>query len=646
MAAAWDVFIAYASVDRRFADALYAALRRLPQRPRVFLDHEALRPGDDWPQVLARALAASRCVVALISPASPAAFFQREEILRALDAARAIPRRQRLVPVFVDGARPDSEEVPYGLRPLHALVASTADELDRVATEVADLLRHDDDGVTATDAGAQDETRRVAAQITAHMATLRRDVQQLTEEQFRAIQQLRWLRRVRISGCAGSGKTLVAAEKAARLAHAGQRVLFLCHNPLLAEHVRSLLAGCGARCLAFGAWVDEIAAAERDNAAYGGQTGSGWSHLLEPDGATLAAALLQLQAASGMLDAVIVDEAQDFRDAWWPLVEAALRHRPEGTLYLFHDDQQTLLPRRGSYPVDEPRIDLSRNCRNAGRVYELMRRFDDSAPRTDMLLRDQGRVQLRAIETGHEREALAAELQLLELDGLVPSTTVLWSGVEPVEACPVAGLVAEVGSAVGWQDEVRRRLQTVHDYAKDSKALAGPRLPPLTPVQALAGLSRAAAPDANDVALVQDYARQFQAPFDSGAAGRRMLKFGWVAEGGVWRLQRTMRDQGPFERVRALLRFFQIDGWADGIGTLTAWRVTPFFELPREAAVPLFAVGDFKGLEADVVVLVMRGKTMAHRSSTYVGISRARAVLIVLADPAALSVFPRDHVWG
>ena len=46
------------------------------------------------------------------------------------------------------------------------------------------------------------------------------------------------LRRVRISGCAGSGETLVAAEKALRLARAGVTTLFLCHNPLLAEHVR------------------------------------------------------------------------------------------------------------------------------------------------------------------------------------------------------------------------------------------------------------------------------------------------------------------------------------------------------------------------------------------------------------------------
>jgi hypothetical protein len=278
-------------------------------------------------------------------------------------------------------------------------------------------------------------------------------------------------------------------------------------------------------------------------------------------------------------------------------------------------------------------------------VYELMRRFDDSSPRTDVLMRDQGRVMLRAIEAGLERKALAAELQLLALEGLVPSTTVLWSGAEPVESCPVAGLVAELGIAIGWQDEVRRRLQTVFDYAIDGKVPAGSRVP-LPPSRALADLSGAAAPDTNDVALVQDYARQFQPPFDSGAGGRRKLKFGWVAEGGAWRLRRTVRDQGPLDRARALLRFFQIDGWADGIGKVSAWQVTPFSQLPRDAAVPLFAVSDFKGLEADVIVLVMRGKTVAHRSSTYVGISRARAVLSVLADAAALSVFPRDHAWG
>lgn len=69
------------------------------------------------------------------------------------------------------------------------------------------------------------------------------------------------MKRVRISGSAGSGKTLVAAEKAIRLSDAGLLTLFVCHNPLLASHVRMLCTGSGVRVVAFEEWVAELGGA-------------------------------------------------------------------------------------------------------------------------------------------------------------------------------------------------------------------------------------------------------------------------------------------------------------------------------------------------------------------------------------------------
>src|SRR5690242_19125435 len=56
-----------------------------------------------------------------------------------------------------------------------------------------------------------------APSVSDYMAQLNRKVERLTNDQFRVIQMLSGEKRVRISGCAGSGKTLVAAEKAIRL---------------------------------------------------------------------------------------------------------------------------------------------------------------------------------------------------------------------------------------------------------------------------------------------------------------------------------------------------------------------------------------------------------------------------------------------
>ncbi|HXF72428.1 MAG TPA: NERD domain-containing protein, partial [Actinomycetota bacterium] len=55
-----------------------------------------------------------------------------------------------------------------------------------------------------------------------------REILGLSDEQFRLLDMLAGNRRVAVAGPAGSGKTLLAAEKARRLAAQGFRVLFTC----------------------------------------------------------------------------------------------------------------------------------------------------------------------------------------------------------------------------------------------------------------------------------------------------------------------------------------------------------------------------------------------------------------------------------
>ena len=64
----------------------------------------------------------------------------------------------------------------------------------------------------------------------------------LTEQQYHVLDMLSRQSRVAIAGCAGSGKTFLAAEKARRLAAQGFRVLIVVFNVLLAEHLRRGLA--------------------------------------------------------------------------------------------------------------------------------------------------------------------------------------------------------------------------------------------------------------------------------------------------------------------------------------------------------------------------------------------------------------------
>jgi hypothetical protein len=251
----WDVFIAYSSSDRAVASRLADALGN---RLRVFIDIYCLRPGDDWDIALRAAVEDAAMVVVLVSPSTEQSFFQRDEILRAVERSRKDPPRARLIPIFIGGTAPTQPSVPYGLRPKQGIVIANEDDLNAAAERIIELA------VAPILKDADDESRQMSPSLRAFFAGLHQDVQQLTQDQYRVIQQLRYLRRVRISGCAGSGKTLVAAEKGSRLSAAGLRVLLVCHNPLLAEHIGRLVAGTGTEVADFVSWLSTIAGIRDD----------------------------------------------------------------------------------------------------------------------------------------------------------------------------------------------------------------------------------------------------------------------------------------------------------------------------------------------------------------------------------------------
>ncbi len=60
----------------------------------------------------------------------------------------------------------------------------------------------------------------------------------LTKQQFRILTTLQRKRQALITGCAGSGKTALAVEKAKRLAHEGMQVLLLCFNSRLGDQFK------------------------------------------------------------------------------------------------------------------------------------------------------------------------------------------------------------------------------------------------------------------------------------------------------------------------------------------------------------------------------------------------------------------------
>lgn len=197
----------------------------------------------------------------------------------------------------------------------------------------------------------------------------------LTEQQCRLIDFITSVPRAAIAGCAGSGKTMLAAYKAKQLASEGLRVLLTCFNKNLAAFLREDYLAERPATLDV-VHFHKLAA---DLVRQSGQT-------FGPQPNEMANAYLtsrlpeQLTTAVDQLgsqyDAIIVDEAQDFLENWWLPLQLLLHDPDGGILYLFYDDNQNIYGGlqtvknlvQNEYPLDE-------NCRNTQKIHEQVKAY-------------------------------------------------------------------------------------------------------------------------------------------------------------------------------------------------------------------------------------------------------------------------------
>ena len=204
------------------------------------------------------------------------------------------------------------------------------------------------------------------------------EILRLTTDQYRILDALNRTRRVAVGGCAGSGKTYLAVEKARRLVLQGYKVLLTCFNRALADHLSALATKHeNLTVLNWHSLCRQVASAAAislppfDRAANN-------AGLDEAYADALCSALEK--DPSLKYDAVIVDEGQDFEYQWWLGLEACLK--PNGFLYVFYDDNQTLYRGRGNLPSNMTEILLQENIRNAKPIFDIVSRFyknDDGA---------------------------------------------------------------------------------------------------------------------------------------------------------------------------------------------------------------------------------------------------------------------------
>lgn len=162
----------------------------------------------------------------------------------------------------------------------------------------------------------------------------------------------------------------------------------------------------------------------------------------------------------------------------------------------------------------------------------------------------------------------------------------------------------------------------------------------------LASLSTALQPTAKDQKLVCDIASAYKIEravsdyITSHSSSKNAFR--WSVNDGRLTLRRASKKVTWGSEI---IYHFQQASWHLGIPDPHLIRILPFTELQSQNSIKLYSVSDFKGLEAETVLLVMRGRITSHKSSLYVAISRARSVLSIAADPTAAADLPRTFRW-
>ncbi len=227
----------------------------------------------------------------------------------------------------------------------------------------------------------------VRALLRAELAYAEAELVRLTERQARVLRILGGRKRAVIAGGAGTGKTLIAVEKARQLAAAGQAVLLLCYNRPLADVLAHSLANtpnltvmsyhqlCEQRIdlVRRQSGQDLLAEAAQSYPGHGDQ------HKFEVQ-MPFALALANEALPENLYDSVIVDEAQDFSDEYWFGVETLLKDPNDGAFYLFTDRNQAIYRRDAKLPIEDEPFHLTANCRNTAPIHTLAYGFYVGTP--------------------------------------------------------------------------------------------------------------------------------------------------------------------------------------------------------------------------------------------------------------------------
>ena len=255
-------------------------------------------------------------------------------------------------------------------------------------------------------------------------------------EQALILNRTKRFRRLEVVGPAGSGKSMLAAEKARLLAREGYRTLLVCFNQRLATSlIRELAEAHAPAPGALGPTGLDVTTFHRLCERLGAEAGvlptrpapipqAWWDETLP---AAAEAAIDALPNAR--YHAIVVDEGQDFEASWFDLLERLLID-PGDVFWVFHDPGQALIRTDVVAGLGFERLELFENHRNPGSIAELAASFYRGGERATAFRETERRYTIIGAEPGQPtRDALRKTLhRLIEEERVAPFRIAVLSG--------------------------------------------------------------------------------------------------------------------------------------------------------------------------------------------------------------------------
>jgi len=463
---------------------------------------------------------------------------------------------------------------------------------------------------------------------------------------------LRGYTRIRISGTAGSGKTLIAAERAIRLDHAGVKTLILCHSPNLATHLKSLTLHTEVDVYDFDSWINYLLEPELIDST--NKDSEQWTGYSEPENFKLSVAMLSLKQSDKRWDVIIIDEGQDIRYEWWPLIENALRDPISSHLTIFCDSNQKVTTSYDeTYPNTDAVFEISKNCRNAAKIHDVVRRFYVYAPLSDpnlkggefqkTILTDQS----KSFVTNAVKAAILQAMEYVEWNNLV----IITGEDEPASESLLNNLLAWDIINSGWKASIVHYLGIIERYIREKGSLNSsvfdppnqgyyyPRLTKLTFLKS--SLTSNIQPTNNDVEYVQSFAKDLSKKIKLKDVQPNIQ---WILGHSCLRLRKYSNGKVEKPSLNELIYFLKSHYWAETIPKIQNLKVIStdkFLYLKEQEGICLMSPSSFKGLEADGVIFYLGNINNQIVQKTCVGLSRARFYLHALGSREQLARLPK-----